>query len=90
MDFEAEEKAILDDLRQAPERPGKSWLVIVILGAGVCVLSLVLLFSTRAELSFCLLSLVAGLVVISRGLERRRRAILAQILRKYEKALRDP
>lgn len=87
MDFDPTEQAVLESFRDAPTTTDRNWLLVVALGALVCVLALVMFFFTDATLSFSLLSLVAGLVVISRGLERRRRAILARIIRKYDEAL---
>jgi hypothetical protein len=87
LDFNRTERAVLESFRGAPSTTDRSWLLIVSLGALVCVLALVMFFFTDATLSFSLLSLVAGLVVMSRGLERRRRAILARIIRKYDEAM---
>ena len=88
MDFDASEKAVLETYSDAAGREDKGWVVVLALGVLVCCTAILLLLFGGMSLSFSLLSFVAGLVVMAKALQRRRRAIAAGIIRKYDEALK--
>ena len=88
--FDEMEKAVLQTYLRADSRPGALWWAYVVAGALVCGAGAAFLMLQPEAISraAALLILVSGLVVIATGLDVRKRAILARIIQKYDRALR--
>jgi len=87
MEFDPQERAVIQAYLQLSGKAGRRWLVVLALGAVVCLVALLMLvLAPHARLSFVLLALVAGLVIMARALDERNRAILARIMQKYHRA----
>ncbi len=90
MEFEPEESALIESYLHTRAGPNRTWLMGLALGAVVCLAALLMLALARGEsLSFALLALVAGLVVMARALDERRKTILASIIQKYHRGAGD-
>ena len=86
MELEPEEQALVDAYRRAGT--GRAWVAILILGAILCVAAILMLILSSDRLN-ALLGLMAGLVVLARALDDRKRALLGRIVRKYDDVLGD-
>jgi len=87
VEFEPEERAVVESYLRASPGPNRAWMAGLVLGGIVCLAALIMLAAApTAKLSFVLLSLVAGLVVMARALDGRNKTILARIIQKYDRA----
>lgn len=91
MKLEPEEKALVEVYLQADATPNKRWEVLLLAGLAACVVLGVLLLVRPAQLNypFALAGFVLGLVVMARAMDDRKRALLAGIIQKYDRAVRE-
>jgi len=90
MQWEPEEKALVESYLRVSPAPGRMWLVVLVCGLLVCAGAVVImLFGAPGSLTGALLGLVAGLVVIARALDDRKRTIMARVIQKYDRAVSD-
>jgi hypothetical protein len=90
--FDSAEERLVEHLLRRPPGPGRAWRVGVGAGACICLSSIVIvatgLWPNVAD--YFLLHQALGLIVIEASLDRRRRGLLASVVRKYDQALREP
>ena len=85
-----EERAFIRPYLEMTTNGCKCWIAGVVLGALLCVLSVVLYFLVRPQVhSYCFLFFVAGLVIVDVSLDYRRRKKLARIIKKYAEAIEE-
>jgi len=87
MDFEEDERALLDAHLELDTSNIGWWIYISGAGAVLCALAVVLYITGQLGRPSALLFFIVGLVVIDLGMDFRRKRVMARILQKYQGAL---
>ena len=87
IEFEPEERALIESYLRVRPGGNRAWLVELVLGAVMCLAALALLaLAPRERFSLALLVFVAGLVVMAHAMDERKRKVLAGVIQKYHRA----